>query len=309
MTRGGCWPRRGWSPAPRGSMVRFPPIGTMRAGVRRGDHCVVLTDSHGARARERTSRRDASMQMNADRARVVAESLHHGQRDRGGAPLIEHIRRVAAQCPPPRPSRRMASRVARTHLDLGGGAARRRPLDRRAARTQAGDPPPRFPGRHDLSGPHRSHRARKRTRRRHRPERQARRLDRPHAPPVDPANGHHRTSSGSRSSSVQPGPCTSPDQVRAGLESEVIRDFHGPDRAGENKAGASRRATGYGAARSRYRAGGGAPEGGQLRREIGQLKAQLESRHARKKANGRSGRAPTSDLGLRHGRHPDRGRA
>jgi hypothetical protein len=37
--------------------------------------------------------------MNADRAHVLAERLHHGQRDRGGAPLIEHIRRVAAAVP------------------------------------------------------------------------------------------------------------------------------------------------------------------------------------------------------------------
>ena len=37
--------------------------------------------------------------MNADRAQVLAESLHHGQRDRGGAPLIEHVGRVAATVP------------------------------------------------------------------------------------------------------------------------------------------------------------------------------------------------------------------
>ena len=59
----------------------------------------MLTRSHGARARDRTSRPDASTEMNADRARVLAESLHHGQRDGVGAPLIEHIRRVALSVP------------------------------------------------------------------------------------------------------------------------------------------------------------------------------------------------------------------
>jgi hypothetical protein len=34
--------------------------------------------------------------IDADRARALAESLHDGQRDEGGAPLIEHVRRVAA---------------------------------------------------------------------------------------------------------------------------------------------------------------------------------------------------------------------
>jgi hypothetical protein len=34
--------------------------------------------------------------IDADRARALAESLHDGQLDAGGAPLIEHVRRVAA---------------------------------------------------------------------------------------------------------------------------------------------------------------------------------------------------------------------
>ena len=37
--------------------------------------------------------------MDADRARALAERLHQGQRDAGGAPLIEHVRRVAAAVP------------------------------------------------------------------------------------------------------------------------------------------------------------------------------------------------------------------
>ena len=38
--------------------------------------------------------------MDADRARSLAEALHHGQRDAGGALLIEHVRRVAATAAP-----------------------------------------------------------------------------------------------------------------------------------------------------------------------------------------------------------------
>ncbi len=37
--------------------------------------------------------------MDADRARALAERLHHGQRDAGGAPLLDHVRRVAATVP------------------------------------------------------------------------------------------------------------------------------------------------------------------------------------------------------------------
>jgi hypothetical protein len=37
--------------------------------------------------------------MDADRAQALAETLHHGQRDAGGAPLIDHIRRIAAAVP------------------------------------------------------------------------------------------------------------------------------------------------------------------------------------------------------------------
>ena len=37
--------------------------------------------------------------VNADRARALAETLHHGQLDASGAPLIDHIRRVAAAVP------------------------------------------------------------------------------------------------------------------------------------------------------------------------------------------------------------------
>ncbi len=37
--------------------------------------------------------------MDADRARALAERLHHGQRDAGGAPLIEHVQRVEAAVP------------------------------------------------------------------------------------------------------------------------------------------------------------------------------------------------------------------
>ena len=38
--------------------------------------------------------------LDADRARALAETLHRGQRDAGGAPLIDHVRRVAAAVPP-----------------------------------------------------------------------------------------------------------------------------------------------------------------------------------------------------------------
>ena len=38
--------------------------------------------------------------MDADRARALAERLHHGQRDAGGARLIDHVRRVAATVAP-----------------------------------------------------------------------------------------------------------------------------------------------------------------------------------------------------------------
>lgn len=35
------------------------------------------------------------MPVDAERAQALAERIHHGQRDGGGAPLIEHVRRVA----------------------------------------------------------------------------------------------------------------------------------------------------------------------------------------------------------------------
>ena len=38
--------------------------------------------------------------MDAGRARALAERLHRGQRDAGGARLIEHVRRVAATVAP-----------------------------------------------------------------------------------------------------------------------------------------------------------------------------------------------------------------
>ena len=38
--------------------------------------------------------------MDASRARALAERLHRGQRDAGGAGLIEHVRRVAAAVAP-----------------------------------------------------------------------------------------------------------------------------------------------------------------------------------------------------------------
>ena len=37
--------------------------------------------------------------LDAERARALAEGLHEEQRDAGGAPLIEHVRRVAAAVP------------------------------------------------------------------------------------------------------------------------------------------------------------------------------------------------------------------
>jgi hypothetical protein len=37
--------------------------------------------------------------VDVDRAQALAEALHHGQRDAGGAPLIDHVRRVAAAIP------------------------------------------------------------------------------------------------------------------------------------------------------------------------------------------------------------------
>jgi (p)ppGpp synthase/HD superfamily hydrolase len=37
--------------------------------------------------------------MSPERAQVLAEALHQGQREPGGAPLIDHVRRVAAAVP------------------------------------------------------------------------------------------------------------------------------------------------------------------------------------------------------------------
>ncbi len=37
--------------------------------------------------------------MDSDRARALAERLHHRHRDAGGLPLIDHVRRVAAAVP------------------------------------------------------------------------------------------------------------------------------------------------------------------------------------------------------------------
>jgi hypothetical protein len=45
------------------------------------------------------SRGDVPAQMDADRARALAERLHHGQRHRDGTALIEHVRRVASAVP------------------------------------------------------------------------------------------------------------------------------------------------------------------------------------------------------------------
>jgi hypothetical protein len=42
---------------------------------------------------------EPSTGMDAARARALAERLHAGQRDRDGAPLIDHVRRVAAAVP------------------------------------------------------------------------------------------------------------------------------------------------------------------------------------------------------------------
>ena len=41
-------------------------------------------------------RPDGRAPMDEDRARALAEGLHRGQRDAGGAPLIDRVRRVAA---------------------------------------------------------------------------------------------------------------------------------------------------------------------------------------------------------------------
>jgi hypothetical protein len=43
--------------------------------------------------------RDGSPRMGAARARALAERLHRGQRDPGGALLLDHIRRVASAVP------------------------------------------------------------------------------------------------------------------------------------------------------------------------------------------------------------------
>jgi hypothetical protein len=42
---------------------------------------------------------DSEGLLDADRARALAETLHHGQRDASGAPLIDHVRRVATAVP------------------------------------------------------------------------------------------------------------------------------------------------------------------------------------------------------------------
>jgi hypothetical protein len=42
---------------------------------------------------------DPSTHMNADHAQTLADRLHDGQLDRDGAPMIDHIRRVAAAVP------------------------------------------------------------------------------------------------------------------------------------------------------------------------------------------------------------------
>ena len=39
------------------------------------------------------------MLVDTDHARALADTLHRGQRDAGGAPLIDHVRRVAAAVP------------------------------------------------------------------------------------------------------------------------------------------------------------------------------------------------------------------
>lgn len=55
--------------------------------------------------------------MDADLAEALAERLHHGQRDVSGAPLIDHVRRVAAAVP------REARAVAWLHEVLEYGSA------------------------------------------------------------------------------------------------------------------------------------------------------------------------------------------
>jgi hypothetical protein len=53
----------------------------------------------GARIR-RPARHDVvPTHMSAERAQALAEGLHRGQRDPGGAPLIDHVQRVAAAVP------------------------------------------------------------------------------------------------------------------------------------------------------------------------------------------------------------------
>jgi hypothetical protein len=48
----------------------------------------------------RSARRDVvSTRLSAERAQAIAETLHQGQRDPGGEPLIDHVQRVAAAVP------------------------------------------------------------------------------------------------------------------------------------------------------------------------------------------------------------------
>jgi hypothetical protein len=53
----------------------------------------------GARTRGSGRHDVASTLMSAERAQALAQRLHRGQRDPGGAPLIDHVQRVAAAVP------------------------------------------------------------------------------------------------------------------------------------------------------------------------------------------------------------------
>ena len=59
----------------------------------------IETTSAKSRSNSMVSDLDAPTRMNAERAQLLAERLHAGQRDRDGTQLIDHVRRVAAAVP------------------------------------------------------------------------------------------------------------------------------------------------------------------------------------------------------------------
>ena len=177
--------------------------------------------------RYRPPRCDASTQVNAERAEVLAEGLREGQRDRRWAPLIE-----------PGDNACVSDKTYMAHIDLlararGSGAE-------------------------------------------HRPNPQTRRLGRSNAPPLSPGQ---RMVAAVRVRARDPLAGCIRSHVHGRVRSrmggrEVVLDFHRTARAVENETRASRRAALRGLAAELVEE---RRKVAHLRREITQLKAQLES--------------------------------